>query len=190
MHRFPPAITIFAIALGLAQPCLASPVQIAYLATDLPDTVPGEDRWLYEYFVSGFTFDADQGFSIAFDASLFADLADPPPPVNTDWDPLTFQPDPALDSPGLYDALALASGASLTDPFVVSFTWLGGPQTPGFQFFTVNAFDASGFLTVLETGRTVPLIQPIPEPATGVLVALAMAGTMWRRRRSSRTGGR
>lgn len=184
MNRLQRAITIFVVAMGLAQPCLANPIQISYLATDLPDSAPGEDLWEYRYFVSDFDFEADQGFSIDFGHALYSDLQDPPPPVNADWDPVSFQPDPGLTSAGLYDALALVSGASLADPFVVSFTWLGGAlQTPGSQPFTVNQFDSTGSLTVLETGTTVPFGQPIPEPSSLVLVALGAAGVARARRR-------
>jgi hypothetical protein len=190
MPRILLAIAVLAIAPGITRPCLAAPIQIEYLATDLPDTVPGEDRWAYQYFVSGFTFEADHGFSIEFDASLFADLQDPPPPVHPDWDVVVFQPDAALDSPGLYDALALTDGASLDDPFVVAFTWLGGTPAPGSQPFAVNAFDASGLLTVLETGTTVPLVQTVPEPVTALLLAMGAAGTRWRYRRVYTAGGR
>ena len=182
MNRLLPAITIFVSGLGLAQPCRADPIRIAYLATDLADVVPGQDLWQYAYFVSDVDFAADQGFSIHFDPELFADLQDPAPTVNADWDPVTFQPDPALNSPGLFDALALVSSASLGDPFVVDFAWLGGAlQTPGSQFFTINQFDASGALTVLETGNTVPISHPVPEPATILLVALGGAAA-WRSR--------
>jgi hypothetical protein len=187
MNRLMPAIAIFAAATGAARPCLAAPIQIAYVAIDVTDTVPGEDRWQYRYFVTGLDFPADQGFSVGFDGALYASLENPPPAVNADWDAIVFQPDPALGSAGAYDALALAAGASLADPFTVTFTWFGGPLPgPGSQPFTVNAFDPSGLLTVLETGNTVPFGQPVPEPATVVLVALGVAGAAWRSRNARR----
>jgi hypothetical protein len=188
MNRLLPAITIFALAAGSAQPATAAAIQIAYLATDVADTGPGEDLWEYQYFVTGFDFAADQGFGIAFDAALYAGLEDPPPAVNADWDPIVFQPDPGLASAGIYDALALVTGASLADPFVLTFAWLGGPgQTPGPQPFTLNAFDAGGLLTVLETGTTVPYAAPVPEPSTLVLVTIGAAGAAWRARAARRT---
>jgi hypothetical protein len=195
MKRLLRATTVLGIATGLVQPCFADPIRISYVATDLADAVPGEDRWQYLYVVSGFDFAVDQGFSISFGPGLFEDLEDPAPAVSADWDVLTVQPDEALGSSGLYDALALTAGASLADPFSVAFTWLGGPvQTPGSQFFTVNQFDAGGLLTVLETGNTVPLSQstPVPEPSSALLVAVGAAGALrWRRHpRGARRAGR
>lgn len=184
------AITFLAIAIGFAHPCLGAPIRIAYLATDLPDSAPGEDRWEYRYVVSDFSFDVDRGFAIAFDSTLYTDLESIPPPVGPDWDVVTFQPDPVLGSPGLYDALALVSGASLLDPFVVSFTWLGGAlPPPGSQPFTVHEFGPGGLLTIIETGRTEPFAQPVPEPATSALVVLGAAGALWKARRSRRGAG-
>ena len=61
-------------------------ITIRFEATDLPDTVPLEDLWQYTYRVSDFNFDANVGFSILFDPSLYRNLEDPPPPINADWD--------------------------------------------------------------------------------------------------------
>ncbi len=180
MKRLLRPITLCVAAVWVAQPCAASPIQISYVATDLADVVIGEDLWRYDYFVSGFAFSTEQGFAVYFDHALYASLQDPPPAVNADWDPLTFQPDAALASPGAYDALALVAGASLADPFPVAFVWLGGPQTPGSQPFDLYELDA-GLLTTLESGTTVPLGQPIPEPATVALLAIGAGGAAWRR---------
>jgi hypothetical protein len=185
------AIMSFVIALGLPQPCLASPIVISYQAIDLADPSPAEDRWEYRYVVSDFAFAADQGFSVAFDPAFYTALSDPAAAVNADWDVLTFQPDVTLTSPGLYDALALAGGASLTDPFVVEFTWLGAAgTTPGSQPFSVNAYDASGMLIELETGVTVPLTSAVPEPATALLLALGGAAALRHSRRPHGGSGR
>jgi PEP-CTERM motif len=182
-------ITILTVA-GLAPPSAADPIEIAYIAADVPDAIPDADLWTYEYFVGDFDFDADQGFSVSFEPALFSSLQSVPP-VNAGWDVLTVQPDLALGSPGLYDALALVPGASLADPFTVSFVWLGGPmQSPGSQFFTVNAFDASGFLTVIESGFTVPAAQPVPEPATVALVGAGLAAILGNSRRRRQSGYR
>jgi hypothetical protein len=151
---------------------------IGFAATDLADVVAGEDLWMYEYFVSDFVFDIDQGFSVYFDVTLYSDLESPPPPVSADWDVLTVQPDPGLPSDGIYDALALVPGASLDDPFLLTFVWLGGPsRSPGSQRFTINEFDSAGSLSFIEVGET----ASIPEPSMLLLVG---AGTGLAIRRS------
>jgi hypothetical protein len=156
---------------------------ISFQATDLAD-VGAEDRWMYEYLVTDFDFFANQGFSIYFDFASFANLESPAAPVGPDWDILTFQPDPGLFADGLYDALAFVDGASLGLPFTVAFDWLGGPGTaPGVQAFTINQFDASGDISILETGRTTT--AGVPEPATFVLMGLG-AALMARRLRRGR----
>ena len=169
------------IALGIAPAVLAGPIVIRFEALNLPDVVPGQDHWQYRYAVSGYTFDVDHGFSVYFDPALYANLDDPPA-VNADWDSIAVQPDPALPSEGFFDALALTSGASLADPFVVAFTWLGsGGTAPGSQPFTVNQFDAFGELSILETGRTVPA-DSIPAPPPLILIAMGLAALARRRR--------
>ena len=177
MRRILPPITLV-LALVTPPPGHASPIVIEFDAIDLADTTAGEDLWEYRYFVTDFDVLADQGFSISFDFTRYTDLQSPAPAVNADWDVATFQPDAVLQSDGLYDALALTGGASLADAFVLSFVWLGAPgTTPGSQPFTVNQFDEDGNLTVIDTGRTVPVGQtPLPEPSTLLLVVTAGAG--------------
>ncbi|MBS0659523.1 MAG: VCBS repeat-containing protein [Verrucomicrobia bacterium] len=172
------------VLLGCARPAsvTAQNFQIQTTFTDLPDTGSG-DLWQAAFTVSGGTFDADEGFSIAFSPIQFSQLQSSPPPV-PGWDLLVLQPDPALPADGLYDALALVNAASVAQPFTVSFLWLGGAgTTPGSQPFSINRFDASGtLLQQLQTGSTVV----IPEP--GALALLGAAGALWlgltRRRRA------
>jgi hypothetical protein len=102
------------LLLVAGSPRIAAATTISYLATDLSDTVAGDDLWQYDYFVSGIAFDADQGFSVGFARSLYTDLESPPPAVSADWDILTLQPDPGIPEDGLYDALALVAGAAAT----------------------------------------------------------------------------
>ena len=172
------------MATGLAATAVPlSATTIEYESVDLPDATPGSDLWHYNYYVSGFTFAVDQGFTIIFDRGQSVDLQSPPP-VNLDWDVLTLQPDPALPDNGAYDAFALVNGASLADPFSVSFTYIGS-GTPGSQPFVVSQFAPNGDLVdVLETGNTIPRV---PEPASLLLMAGA-AGALLVRKRIGRTG--
>ena len=146
---------------------------IAFVATDLTDVVAGEDLWQIEYFVSGRSFLAGEGFDIEFDPLLYGSLQSLPPAPSLDWDPLILQqPNPAAFPPfdvGIYDALALVDNASLDAPFVLQVVFLGGAGgSPGPQPFTI--FD-SGF-QVVETGSTQ---GAIPEPNPIVLVASGVA---------------
>jgi hypothetical protein len=167
-------------------PAGARAATIEYEAVDLADGGLG-DRWEYRYFVSDISFAVDEGFSVYFPLGTFADLADPPASVGPDWDALSVQPDAVLSSDGFYDALALASVASLASPFVVQFDWLGAPGSqPGSQSFTINRLDPSGGLVVLVAGRTIPRGAPsVPEPAGGLLMLVGLATARRLRRRRS-----
>lgn len=164
------------IALLIAAPSSGNAITITYSALDVADSTPGEDLWQYTYTPAGFVFDSNTGFSIRFEIDLYSQLQDPPPPVSSDWDVLVLQPDPGLPAAGLYDALSLTDGASLADPFVVTFVWLGAPGTPGSQAFEINRFDAKGnFLETIATGTT------IPEPSTFTLVTFGLIAMAVRR---------
>ena len=149
-------------------------ITISYQVTDLTDTTAGQDLWQYSYSISGYTFNTGYGFTILFDYSLYSGLEDPPPFVNFDWDPIVLQPTLALPADGTYDALALVNNASLADPFVVSFVWLGS-GTPGPQPFDLYVNDPD--FEILESGRTTPEgTSPIPEPATLLLFGMGLIG--------------
>jgi hypothetical protein len=145
---------------------------IEYVATDLADDVAGEDRWRYDYTVSGRSFLESEFFDILFDPALYRDLAAGPAP-NADWDVLILQqPNPANLPPfdaGIFDAFAVVTDPSLAGTFSASFVYLG-MGVPGPQVFQV--YDAGADL--VETGLTRPLaVVPIPEPST---ILLTMAG--------------
>jgi len=157
-------------------------------AVDLSDSLgPGGDLWELTYTVSGRSFAADEGFSIAFDSALYASLVATPAQPSPDWDVLVLQPDPALPADGLYDALALTAFPTLGVPFVVRAIWLGGPAiTPGpGQHFSINQFAPGGaFLGMVEAGVTVP------EPATSILLLCAFAAAaFFASRRTRRWSG-
>lgn len=149
--------------------------RIEYRATDIPDTVTGENLWSYTYWVSDFSFAANQGFTIGFDRTLFASLESPPPAVNPSWNVITLQPDLNLPDDGAYDALALINNPSLADTFRVGFLFLGS-GSPGSQPYTINQFNASGdWIAELDSGVTVPRRDTIiPEPSSGALLLLGL----------------
>jgi hypothetical protein len=174
------SVTLLALVALCAVPGAARAAVIFYEATDLADLVSGQDLWQYRYEVTGITFDANEGFAIYASDSLYQELVSPGP-VNADWDATVFQPDVVLNSPGAFDALAKVAGASLADPFIMNFVWLGGTRTPGSQPFEIyRLIDEQ--LTVIDEGRTIP--RTTPEPATGLLLGLAALGAAFWRRRS------
>ena len=146
---------------------------ISYQATNLADTIPGEDLWQYSYSVSGHSFNQFYGFTVLFDYLLYSKLEDPPPFVNNDWDPIVLQPDLILQEEGAYDALALVDNASFADPFTVSFVWLGSgvPGSQPFQLYDPN-------FETIESGRTTSGAAAIPEPATLLLLGSGHIGFM------------
>lgn len=169
-------LTMLLLFFPLAPPGRAATVIFA--ATDLTDTSPGQDLWEYSYQVTGVTFAAGQGFTIFFDRALFAQLQSPPPFVNADWDPLTIQPDLALNSDGFYDAQALRNNPSLADLFRVSFV-RRSTATPGSQPYAI--YDAN--FSTISQGQT----TNVPEP-TSLALFVAAASLLARRLRKAVPG--
>jgi hypothetical protein len=171
-------------------PWLLDGATITYERTDVADLNPGEDLWRYAFTVEGHNFEENQGFSIYFDAALFANLEDPPAQV-PGWDILSLQPDPLLPSAGVYDALALMNGASLAAPFNVTLTWLGGSAAPGSLLFDIVRYNPTGNAILIESGQATNSSSPapVPEPSTLLLVAsgitVALRRHRVRRRRES-----
>jgi hypothetical protein len=182
-------VSLVAVLLFLAPgPEAAQAIVVTYEAIDLTDTTPGEDLWRYVYAVSDFSPAADIAVETLFDPTLYGSLQDPAPGV-TGWDILTLQPDANLPDVGRYSALALSTGASLAEPFELTFAWLGGPGTaPGSQPFEVNSFDTQGgFLDTLATGLTTPATpSAVPFPGTLVLLVTGLLGIRLLRPRSNR----
>ena len=153
------------------------PVEIAYRASDL-----GSGRWAYDYRVRNLALEsAVREFTIFFDYGNFDNLAvDSTNEIRNNWDELVAQPDDFLKHDGFYDALALHDGIPVgaeTAGFRVTFDWLGDgvPASQRFDVVDPETFD------VLFTGQT------IPEPATALLMAIAVAFAP--RRRIARSMG-
>jgi hypothetical protein len=162
---------------SMAAPARA--VTIFFEVTDLPDALPGEDLYRYEYSLSDFLFPAGYGFSILFDHALYTSLESPPPTVGPDWDILSIQPDPGLPDDGLFDALALVDAPPTLSGFAIEFVWLG-TGIPGSQPFQI--YD-SAFETI-ESGQTQIRTVAVPEPrALGLLVLTLIAPFLCARRR-------
>lgn len=163
----------------------ASAVSISYEATDLPDVVPGLDRWSIAYSLSG-SFDAFAGVNILYPSGEFSelDLVSPPDPAN--WGALVVQPDPGLVVAGLVSVTPFNSTVANNLPFVVTFNRLV-PSLPGSQNFEV--FDPS--FSIVDTGATTPLAAvPEPEAWAMALVGLVLVGVRARRRRRTLVASR
>ena len=181
---------LVAVLLCLAPaPDAAYAIVITFEATDLANTTPGEELWRYVYTISDFSPVQDVAVETLFDHTLYRGLQDPAPGV-AGWDILTLQPDPNVPDVGRYSALAFSTGASLVEPFELTFLWLGGPDTaPGSQPFEVNAFDAQGgFLATVATGFTTPATPhaDVALPGTLLLTLTGVLGLGLLRPRSNR----
>lgn len=159
---------------------------IFYETADLADTTPGQDLWQYRYGLSGLPSLA-VGFDVYFsldDGFLHGDLSNPAGP-NGDWDALVIQPDPGLPADGFFDAAKLVASPQLpTFPktyFSVDFIWRG-PGVPGSQDFEIYDTD----FAVIDSGRTTPFTQGVPEPIVPVLLLAGgfglTAARLWNKR--------
>jgi hypothetical protein len=155
--------------------CNAWAATITFTATDLPDAVPGQDLWHYQYTVNGI-FVAFGGFEVLFDAGRYSLLQDPAPAVNGDWSVVITQPDAGLGTSGLYTATALTGAPSLANTFALDFVWLGSGN-PGSQPFDV--FDDSFALIAQGSTTARGGSTPVPEPTS---IALVAAGLLLLRR--------
>ena len=136
---------------------------LLYDVVDLVDVTPGQDLWEYTYYLSGFTFQTNQGFSIFFDYQSYANLTNARPSLNAAWSVLAVQPDVLLRADGYLDGLALVNGPAYAGPFQVVVTWRG-QGTPGAQpFYTYN----SNFTPTFTGSTTV-----VPEPGSIFLTSL------------------
>jgi hypothetical protein len=174
-------LTLFAGIICLAAPpdVLADTAQIQYQFSNISGNV-----WSYTYTVDSTSFTANEAFTVFFTQGLYSNLQDPPPSPGG-WSVFSTQPDATLLTDGLYTALALNDRASLTGSFTITFDYLGR-GTPGSQGFSIDQFDANGFLlNTVTTGVTTPFTQ-VPEPATGLLLLVGLAAASRLRKRYCR----
>jgi len=168
-HR-PARVAVWLLALVAGS---AGAVEVSYSVLNLADTQPGHDRWLYEYQLGAFPFDAGYGFTVYFDPDLYTALQSALPAPGSDWDAILRQPDVDLGSDGFYDAEALFADPSADAVFRVSFEWLG-TGTPGEQAFAVREPDPS--FAVVQSGTTgVPEPTALVQHASAVLSLAALA---------------
>jgi hypothetical protein len=165
------------IACAFVTTCFAeSMTRISYEAKDFSD-----GRWEYTYETTNLDLSIDgqpvaiKEFTIWFDSGLYTNLVvTTPAPLSNAWNEIVWQPEPVLQDPGAYDALALVSNPGIATGqsargFSVSFEWLG-QGTPGSQRYEIINPD---------TFETVDAGLTIPEPAT--LLLLAVGGLLIRK---------
>ncbi len=168
-------LVVFGLTLlGSAQ--ILPATSILYEATSL-----GGTSWELSYWVSDFTFAVDYGFTLFFDYGLYENIT--PVSASADWDVLVWEPDVWL-GPGAYDALALVDDASLSEPFVVSFNWLGS-GTPRDYTQSFEIYYLGPEFEILEAGTTATASAPVPEPGTLFLLGSGIAALLGCRRISN-----
>lgn len=152
----------------------AMALEVIYKSVDLADSVPGTDRWRYDYTLIG-SLGEFEGVNLLFDPATRGALQ-----IVTPADPGALgmfidQPNPALQADGLVIVSAVRPIVNERLTFAIAFDRLSG-GVPADQPYEV--FDAN--FTLVGAGVT----TPVPEPATAALflAALAMLAPMLRRR--------
>ncbi|WP_020586169.1 PEP-CTERM sorting domain-containing protein [Desulfobacter curvatus] len=142
---------------------IALATTITAVATDIENTTLNQDLWEYEFTVSGYDYNTEDGFTIYFDYNSFGAI-DPDGVVaapNSDWDIQTWNPDTSLPDDGGYDAFALSDDyASFTETFTVQAVLLSNGNTTAWYYET---YEAGQWDTV-------------PEPTTALLLGIGLIG--------------
>lgn len=168
---------IFAAAVCLAVSASAATIQFTTTA------LPGVNQFHYNYLVSG-SLAANQALDLMFPAALYANLANPL--VGPGITPIVLQPNNPPGVAGDFTLYASSAIASLSGTFGIDFTFLG-TGTPGAQPYSLDTFNADGFLvSSVSQGNTMPAGTPsVPEPAGFALclIGLLAGGGKWASRR-------
>ena len=174
----------FLVVFGLLVfPRLGQSAGISYQATEIDAAT---NTWTYSYIVAGASFGVSTGstassFTVYFDPTIYNSLDASPVSPNADWFVFSTPTDATLPADGAYTAQAQIDGASLSDPFVISFTWLG-IGTPGSQPFDISdpsfLVIGSGQTSLASSGPT-----PTPEPSPALLLATGLCGLLLTTRR-------
>jgi hypothetical protein len=172
-------IALFICALVVALCTEVTATTITYDAIDLVDISPDRDLWQCKYYVDVdnvshpmYTSDiVEQGdaMTIQFSFPFYSDLE----LISThdEWNVHIFEPTGQMFDVGLL-AMANWDQASLVDPFIINFVW-NGAGSPGSQLAGYQCKDAPG-----EYGygmNTVPMANPVPEPASIFLLGSGLA---------------
>lgn len=174
------AITAVSAALSFVAVSTAHAASIRYQATDLIDTISGQDLWQIDYTISG-PLDVFQGINLLFSPEQFASitLLSNSSPDLLDVAPI-LQPDAGLTADGLLTITALDSlDSGFSGKLGVSLVW-SGSDLPGVQPY--EWLDDS--FNVIGSGVT----TPVPEPQsiwllmTSLATAAAAVGVSRRRR--------
>ena len=162
-RRLPARAAGFIFLAGMTATPAAFGLTINANLTDLPNSIVGQDLWQASYSLSSNTpFLTNEGFTVLFDPSLYANLSTPLLPTPPGWDVLSVQPDVALSAPGFLDGLALINTPTLSQPFNLNFVWKGSvpPTVQPFETYSLNGgFHITGSgQTIVGSGPIIPEI--------------------------------
>lgn len=167
-----------AAALTLAVSGAAAAVSVGFVATNLADTVAGQDLWRYDYTLFGGLSDG-HSVSLLFSPSTYAQLVS----LGADTRLAAFaaEPSPTVPFDGMFQLSALFGPIAAADPAptaALQFVW-SGSGTPAEQPFE----HLNDSFSVVGTGVT----APVPEAGTAAMLASGLVALGWlARRRSAR----
>jgi len=149
----------------------ADALAIQYQALNLADVTPGKDLWRYSYQVTGYNFQAGEGFDIYFLQSQYRNLSNPQPDNGPNWY-VASSVGPGVGAPLIYDAITIVPDSTAGVFFTVDFEWLGS-GTPGSQPFEAFRPAAAGGIENFDGGLT-----QVPEAGPSLLMAALAFGAV------------